>query len=744
MIFITLLQSKIKSKIRILYSKIKQVDSEKIIKIKGNRLLFADAFFLGFTLLGAQIILLREFLMVYNGNELVIGLLLSIWLLITALGSWFGRFLKAGKKYFNLIRALFLFISIYPLAASFSIEYFRNILLEPGRMVSLTEITGYSVLLLFPLCFTGGFLFALINVASGKGKGKLQNCYALESFGSLVGGMLISLFFIFYLQISNFRSLEYLMILNLIFFGIHDFRQRKFFESFVFVTITLFLMMSIFRFEPNEIAKKKLFPGQKILLTRETAYGNLTVTETEGQMNFYENGVLLFSTGDVAQREEDVHYAMLQRPDAREVLLIGGGMTGTTLEILKYKDISGIDYLEVNPDIFNITKDYTDYLGDKRVSTIAEDPVIFIKKTKKKYEVIFVNQPPPSSAELNRFFTVEFYKRLKRLLLPGGVVSTRLTSSENYISNDEVELQTSVYNSIRKSFKNVLVVPGQKLYYLASDSTLTMDFAERYKKQSIKNKYVNDAYLNDNLIRFRSDQIVSSYTDSSLINHDFKPFVYLLYIRHWLSFFNVNIWVIPAVYAILALLFLIFSKPYSTAMFTSGFTGAGAEILLLIAFQVIFGYVYLYLGVIITLFMAGLTVGSLVSKNCDRYNIRKLVLKIQLVTGLFILLLALFLIMQHLIRDDSVIRFLFSLFMMIIALLVGYQYGVIVCHAKKSTGKTIASVYSSDLIGSALGSFLVAVYFIPVYGLIFTLLILSGFHFLTLFILTIKHKLKYL
>ena len=744
MIFITLLQSKTKSKLRNLYSKIKRVESEKIIKNKRSHLLFADAFFLGFTLLGAQIILLREFLMVYNGNELVIGLLLSIWLLITALGSWAGRFLKAEKKYDNLIRVLFLFISIYPLAASFSIEYFRNVLLEPGRMVSLTEIVWYSTLLLFHLCFTGGFLFNVINIASGKGKGLLQNCYALESFGSLVGGMIISLFFIFYLQISNFRSLEYLMILNLIFFGIHDFRQRKFFESFVFVIITLFLMMSIFKFEPNEIAKKKLFSGQKILLTKETAYGNLTVTETEGQMNFFENGVLLFSTGDVAQREEDIHYAMLERPDAKKILLIGGGMTGTTLEILKYKDIREIDYLEVNPDIFNITKDYTDYLSDQRIRTFAEDPLIFVKKTQKKYDVIFVNQPPPSSAQLNRFFTVEFYKRLKRLLLPGGVVSTRLTSSENYMSNDEVELQTSVYNSIRKSFKNVLVVPGQKLYYLASDSTLTMDFAQRYKALHIENKYVNDAYLNDNLIRFRSDQVVSSYTDSTLVNHDFKPFVYLLYIRHWLSFYQVNIWVIPVAYTILALLFLVFLKPGSTAMFTSGFTGAGTEILLLIAFQVVFGYVYLFLGVIITLFMAGLTVGSLVSKNCMKYDIRKLILKIQLVTGLFILLLALFLLVQHLIRDASVIQFLFSLFMMIIALLVGYQYGVIVCRTNKSTGKTVASVYSSDLIGSALGSFLVVVYFIPVYGLISTLLILSGFHFLTIFILTIKHKMNYL
>ncbi|RLD83219.1 MAG: hypothetical protein DRJ02_13210, partial [Bacteroidetes bacterium] len=211
----------------------------------SNRLLFADAFFLGFTLLGAQIILLREFLLVFSGNELVIGLLLAIWLIITAAGSWSGRFMRTGRNYDNLIRVLFTLLVMYPLAAAFGIEYFRNDLLEPGRMLSLIEVAGYSSLLLFPLCVTGGFLFVLINISAGDTKGKLQNCYAFESLGSLTGGALISLIFIFYLEIDNFKSLEYLIILNLIFFGIHDFRKGKYMESFVFAGITLGLLLFI-------------------------------------------------------------------------------------------------------------------------------------------------------------------------------------------------------------------------------------------------------------------------------------------------------------------------------------------------------------------------------------------------------------------------------------------------------------------------------------------------------------------
>src|SRR4030043_1511162 len=63
--------------------------SQPAMKPGFNRLI--PAFSLGFTALITQIILLREFLTVFYGNELVIGIVLSNWMILTALGAGLGR-----------------------------------------------------------------------------------------------------------------------------------------------------------------------------------------------------------------------------------------------------------------------------------------------------------------------------------------------------------------------------------------------------------------------------------------------------------------------------------------------------------------------------------------------------------------------------------------------------------------------------------------------------------------------------
>ena len=56
-------------------------------------------FLIGFTATSAQILLLREFIGAFHGNELVIGIYLSVWLLATAVGSGpVGRLFVEGGK----------------------------------------------------------------------------------------------------------------------------------------------------------------------------------------------------------------------------------------------------------------------------------------------------------------------------------------------------------------------------------------------------------------------------------------------------------------------------------------------------------------------------------------------------------------------------------------------------------------------------------------------------------------------
>ncbi len=109
----------------------------------------------------------------------------------------------------------------------------------------------------------------------------------------------------------------------------------------------------------NRFARKFLFPGQQLIESRDTPYGNLSVTRTGQQTNVFENNTLLFSTDNQQSSEESIHFALVQHDSPKNVLLISGGITGLTTEILKYPSIDTIDYIEIDPLIFEIGKKYT-------------------------------------------------------------------------------------------------------------------------------------------------------------------------------------------------------------------------------------------------------------------------------------------------------------------------------------------------------------------------------------------------
>lgn len=715
------------------------------MKTQSNniRTFFPEAFYLGFVLIGSQIILIREFLMIFNGNELVIGLLFAIWMLLTAVGAWLGRKVKPGKFLFAIIRLLLVIVAVYPIIAAFGMEFYRNDFFETGRMISPVEMILYSSLLLTPHCLAGGLAFNLINISSSSERGTLQTCYAYESVGSLSGGILVSVIFIYYLELDNLKSLQYLALASMIFFGITEFRLRKFFQSFVYLLAAIGFMHLIYNYDLNIIAKKALFSNQEVILAKETPYGNFVVTKTNNQINFYENGILSFITDDAVFREECIHYALLQRPTVKSVLLIGGSVSGIVSEALKYPDVEKIDLLEANPELFELESRIIKPYPDPRVSRIVMDPVIYVNSTDQKYDAIIINQPSPSNMQISRYYTLEFYSKLKSLLKSPGIISTSLNASSNYLSEEEVEIHSTIYKTLAKIFKHVLIVPGNKNYFLASDEELTMNYKRLLEGFDPENKYVNDSYLSEDLLQFRSSKIIEVLQPDIPANRDFKPVAYQVFIRFWLSHYGISIWIILGACLALSLILMVVSKPAITAMFTSGFTGAAAEVALIIAFQVIFGYAYLFIGVIITAFMAGLAIGAYFSKQCKMKNWYKMLIFIQLFSGIYLIVIALKLTILKEYNGILLIQSLFVLMTFTVSLLVGLQYGVSVCKSRESVGITISQIYSADLIGAAMGSLLVAIWLIPVFGLLTTMIILGSLHFLTILLVEIKRKMKY-
>ncbi len=717
---------------------------------------------LGFTSVITQVILVREFLNIITGNELVIGIILANWMLLTGAGAIIGRF--AGKliNYDKLLIFLLTITALIPFLSVLTLRLMRNVIHEPGVLLSLPDAGIYSLVLLIPYCLISGVLFTLISSAmTDRTDNPARTVYFYDNIGSIAGGAVFSFILIFFL--STFQNLSILILVNLLTAYLLIFDNKSKTLKCLFPVLFLLFFLPYF-FNIDAYTADKLYKGQDLVMQEETPYGNLTVTKTAEQFNFFENGVLLFSTGNIKQNEEAVHYAMIQHEEPERILLIHGGAGGQTKEISKYEpDL--IDYVEINPEIIKLTEKYTDNLDVKNLSIILNDGRRYIKQSDKNYNVAIINAPSPSTAQLNRFYTVDFFNEVKNTMADSAILSINLPSSENYTGEEALQLISVIYNSLSSVFKDVLIIPAGKNYLLASDGKLSENYIARFSAAGIKNEYVNQYHIDPFSRQFRRDELMKSLRKNTELNRDFNPIAYFQQITYELSYFNIDYTIIFIIYLIPFIIFLVRLNPVSLGLFAGGFAGSASQLILLMSFQIMLGYIYYMVSVIITLFMLGLALGingytsiKINGKNLPDWLFEKAdnpVLNLQimllfLVTLYSILLpLKLMFINDHLNTEFWVVS-LISIYALVISFFVGLLFAAatnlktLEINKIESKIKRAANIageyYGADLIGGALGAFLVSVFFIPIIGFFNTCLITAGLNILAALVLFLRRR----
>lgn len=146
----------------------------------------------------------------------------------------------------------------------------------------------------------------------------------------------------------------------------------------------------------------------------------------------------------------------------------------------------------------------------------------------------------------------------------------------------------------------------------------------------------------------------------------------------------------------------------------------GAEILVIFAFQIYFGYIYLEIGLIITVFLAGLLPGAWLG-NRWRGRGRRALIAIDL---LLILLLAAFMLALNLGGDRLPVAF-YLVFGFAVSLACGCQFPVVL-QLGGAGNPAAARAFSADLIGAACGTLATSVVLIPWLGLFPATLCLIG------------------
>ncbi|MBS3776033.1 MAG: fused MFS/spermidine synthase [Bacteroidales bacterium] len=688
-------------------------------------------FTLGLLTIATQIVLLREFLSIFYGNELVIGMILTNWMLLTGLGAYIGRI---SEKYIrHLVSSLYFLVvlAILPLLLVFLMFYLRDIVFIPGTMVDLFRIFLSSFLLLLPFCVLSGFNFTLVSyiVSRDYDKNLISKAYSWESTGSIAGGILFNLVLIWFLE-----TFESLILLAVVVFGILlyvSFRWK--YKVLMYILPVLMAGMVVLNFSVNldRLTRSFLFSDQQIEYFKSTPYGNIAVTEDSGQLNFYENNLLLFTSDQPTQNEETVHYTMLQHKNPAKVLLLSGGTPGVIRELLKYP-VSRIDYVEINPWLIRSVANYSEIYDTSAVNVINKDARLYLKKAGENYDVALINLPEPSTVQMNRFYTRQFYEQLKDNLSKDAVIGFSVSGSSNYLSEESRQLYASLHNTLTVVFEHLIVIPGNKNYFIASDAPLTYQITEAVEERGLKTEYVNKYYIQDDLLKQRAEKILNTLSSEIDINRDFRPVTYLLDLKQWVSHFNFNYWVPLILAGLLALYFIIHLHPVNLGMFSAGFAGASIEVLLLVTFQILYGYVYNLVGIIVTVFMAGLAFGTFYRERIIRKTSVRNFYRIQLVLGCFAVLLPLiFILLKNVAVPSVLIHAIFIVLMFVTSALVGMVFSLASQLRLKKLVTIASDIYSVDLLGAGIGSFLATVYLIPVLGILNVCLVIGGLSLLS-------------
>ncbi len=683
---------------------------------------------LGFIAIATQIILLREFLTLFSGNELVIGILLANWMLLTGFGAYLGKFIGNKGNRAQWILTLLGILAFIPIVTVLVLHYAWYSLFLPGMMAGILHVFYYSLIILFPFCVISGILFTLFAQEESiiTNKNRIGDVYAWESLGSLIGGIIIN--FILIWISTTFQSLYIVMVVVVMITVFLSVKNDQYVKSGLIIIVTFISGYFFINEDLDKKVREMAFPSQKITYISDSPFGVFAITEQGDQLNYYENNILMASSGDIITKEESVHLAMVQHKNPKMVLVLSGLIPGIMEEVSEY-EVNRVDYVDINPEIFKIAKHTLNPEQYQTLNLIESDPARFLRRTNNKYDIVLINLPKPSTIQLNRYYTKEFFQLLKENLNKNAVVSLSMPSSANYLSDEAKKLLSIIFKTLNSEFKNVLILPASKDFLIASDNDLTYKIAETIEYLNIPTEYVNSYYFDDYLLESRSKHLHQQIDHSVLVNQDFSPIFYQSQIQLWMSHFNIKYW-IPALFILLfSGFFFLKADTIYKGVFAAGFAGTSIEILLLLVFQVAFGYVYAVAGIFIMIFMGGLAYGSYyfpkLLKEIDLLRFKYL----QTAISVFAFLLPIVFILIKNIEIPDVIQFIiFAMLVLIISILTGAVFSVASKISQKDYGNIASSAYGLDLLGAAAGALILTIYLIPLFGFIWSALITGLFN----------------
>jgi spermidine synthase len=208
------------------------------------------------------------------------------------------------------------------------------------------------------------------------------------------------------------------------------------------------------------------------------------------------------------------------------------------------------------------------------------------------------------------------------------------------------------------------------------------------------------------------EKLVGNLDPHARPNSDFAPRIMRIVLQEWFMQHGTSPKAFLAFLVGLTGFYLFFIRKEEYVLFSTGLVTMGMEMLILFTFQVMYGYIYLKVGAIVTAFLMGLLPGAILGTLGNKAAPRHLVLAEMAILCLLLVFSGWHSFFEG--RDLRPVAFLAYCF--VFSFFCGYQFplAAAIIGEKESPA---AGCLAADLTGAAVGTLLTGALLIPLAGI---------------------------
>lgn len=664
-----------------------------------------------------QLLTVREFLTRFAGNEWTIAVVFFWWLVMGGAGTMAARRFEERRPS-SASPALLGWLSFA--AAALPVAHLLAIRLLPDLFFTFGSQAGFYGLLAFtffataPYCLLIGFLlpYSLFVIRAREPGYAGTRAYMTDNIGDVAGGALFSFVLVFMatpmaaLLVSGIPLLAAALWMTVSIRGIRP-------APLAGAALVLAVLVAGVTVERTSLAR-----GQgELAFYRESRYGRIVVTRLDGQATLFVDGRPVAGGHDPRAAEEMAHYPLAQIDAPGRVLLVSA-LPGILDEILKHRP-GHIDYVELDPVVADALFTFGLLSAAPGVTVLNEDARRVLARTDRTYDAIIVCLPEPGTFQLNRFYTDSFFRLARQRLTAGGVLAFAMEGFDAYVSEADRQKLSSVYNTAAGVFPHVALVPGGRTFFLCANRPLHPDIPERLEQKGVATVHVA-GFFHGTVTPRRTAYLSSLIDPSAPVNTDLAPALMRLMFDRWLSLFSQSPVPFYLATGLLLACWLVRASRGGFVLFANGFVHMAAEILAIFAFQIFFGYIYFQIGLLVTVFLAGLLPGAWMGHRLQKGSKTAILVS----DGLLAALIGGFALMLHG-RGQALGPGAYLAFGFAVSWICGFQFAAIL-RRFGDTSKRAADAFSADLVGAAFGALAVSIVLIPWLGVAGTAAVLVG------------------